>query len=174
MIIYLIGYMASGKSLVGASLAQKLQVPFYDLDKTIEAQNSRSISQIFSEEGEAAFRQKETKALQAISASRKAIVACGGGTFCLPQNRNWIKQHGIAIYLQVPPKVLSQRLYKNPQQRPLLQAHLHQKDALYTFVKKHLASREEDYLAADIIMKAVGKVEQIAEELAQYFERWGL
>lgn len=172
MNIYLTGYMASGKSYLGRQLAEKLDIPFYDLDAVIEARSGQSIAAIFETEGESAFRKIEAEALRSIPASARAVVSCGGGTFCFEANRDWIHQQGISIYLKVSSATLVQRLSKKEEDRPIIKANNNSLANLLTFVEKHLASRKEDYEAADIVYIADGPAEEIISELSDYFQRF--
>ena len=75
--IYLIGYMGSGKSTTTKLLANKLHLPFYDIDKEIEKKEKISVSEIFKRDGELHFRSMETEILKKII--KKSIISCGGG-----------------------------------------------------------------------------------------------
>ncbi|MFT6709391.1 MAG: shikimate kinase, partial [Flavobacteriales bacterium] len=142
MNIYLTGYMASGKTYIGRHLAQKLDIPFIDLDACIVERYEQTVSAIFAAEGEAAFRQKETETLKSIPVTANAIVSCGGGTFCFPQNRDWIKEQGISIYLKVTVNILFNRLSAKEESRPIIKANNGTAEELRTFIETHLASRE--------------------------------
>ncbi len=172
MNIYLTGYMASGKTHIGRHLAQKMDIPFFDLDASIVERYGKSVSKIFATEGEAAFRQKETETLKSIPKEANAIVSCGGGTFCFPQNRDWIEDQGISIYLKVSVDTLFHRLSSKKEKRPIIKANNSTAEELRTFIEKHLASREADYEEADIVYLSDGKVEDIVEELTTYFWRF--
>ncbi len=101
--LYLVGFMASGKTTVGRALADELGWPFCDLDSEIEAAERKTIAQIFTECGERAFRDLETQAIRRhvarIEAGHPCVVALGGGAFV--QQRNWelIANNGVTIWL---------------------------------------------------------------------------
>lgn len=117
--LYLIGMMGAGKSSTGTALAQDLGYQFFDTDAVLEAAAGRTISEIFAEEGEAAFRQQETEVLAQLAAYRRLVIATGGGI--VTQRRNWGHlHHGIVVWLDVPLAVLEQRL-AGETGRPLLQ-----------------------------------------------------
>ncbi|MGZ4133275.1 MAG: shikimate kinase, partial [Actinomycetota bacterium] len=78
MIVYLVGMPGSGKSTVGRELAGRFGVPFVDLDTEIEGEQGSSVSEIFAERGEAAFRALEAQALLKASLHDPSVVACGG------------------------------------------------------------------------------------------------
>jgi shikimate kinase len=112
--LYLVGFMASGKSTVASKLAEELGWCFVDLDKEIEQAYGKTISQIFLDDGESAFREIETRALQEhvteIEAGKPCVVALGGGAFV--QLRNWelIENNGITIWLDCPFETVLRRL----------------------------------------------------------------
>lgn len=109
-LIYLIGFMGSGKSSVGASLAKELGWPFIDLDTTIEAGQGSSIREIFDRAGEPFFRQVEYAALAEVSKVEPAVIALGGGTFAQKSNFDFIRAKGaVTIWLDSPLEVLWQR-----------------------------------------------------------------
>ena len=104
-LLFLVGFMGAGKTTVGRALAQKLGWEFMDLDQAIEQQQQRSIAEIFAAEGEAAFREHETRALQRVLQDSKMnkIVALGGGAFTVAKNRELIRQAaGATVWLDAP------------------------------------------------------------------------
>lgn len=112
--LYLVGFMAAGKSTVGRALADELGWSFFDVDIEIERQQGASISEIFLKQGEAAFRDLETKTIQrhvdAIQSGIPGVVALGGGAFV--QARNWeiLENNGVTIWLDCPFDVVCQRM----------------------------------------------------------------
>jgi shikimate kinase len=109
-LIYLLGFMGSGKSTVGKLLAAALGWPFIDLDTFIEAGQGLSIREIFESSGEPVFRQIEHVALREAAKTEPAVVALGGGTFVQPANLDFIRETGGAtIWLDCPPEVLRLR-----------------------------------------------------------------
>ena len=117
--IVFVGMMGSGKSAVGSAAAKILGVPFVDCDREIEASAGMSISSIFSEFGEARFRETETRVLNRVLQGPPMIVAAGGGTFMNEKNRDEIGKNAISVWLKVEPDTLWQRV-KNKATRPLL------------------------------------------------------
>ena len=106
-LIYLAGFMGSGKSTVGAQLARALGWPFIDLDATIEAGQGLSVREIFEQAGEAFFRQIERAALTEIIKAEPAVIALGGGTFVQPLNLDLLHERGGAtVWLDCPPEEL--------------------------------------------------------------------
>ena len=99
--VFLIGFMGAGKSTVGALLADRLGLPFIDLDARITERAGRSIIQIFDAEGEQGFRDRESEALAALADDPPAVVACGGGIVLADENRRLLKEMGRVVYLKV-------------------------------------------------------------------------
>ncbi len=110
MTIWLTGFMGSGKSTVGRALARRLDLPFIDLDHEIERREGRTISAIFAESGEAAFRESERRALQGLSTAAEPVVATGGGIVIDPRNRQLMDHTGLRVWLNCPPAELARRL----------------------------------------------------------------
>jgi shikimate kinase len=117
--IYLVGFMATGKTAVGRELAKKKKWQFLDLDDLIELREKRTISDIFAKEGEPYFRRIEKQVLRDISRENKFVVACGGGIVMDADNIKTMKQTGIIICLIASPKAILERT-KGFAHRPLL------------------------------------------------------
>lgn len=118
--LYLLGYMGSGKSYLGARLAQQLSLDFVDLDARIEAQAGCSITVLFDQYGADHFRQLEADAVRATLQDAPSVVALGGGTPIYHNNMAWLQQHGTTIFLDPPIETLLQRLRQDRAARPLL------------------------------------------------------
>lgn len=102
-LIYLLGFMGSGKTTVGALLAQALGWPFIDLDAAIEAGQAQTIREIFDRAGEPFFRGIEHAALTEASKTEPAVIALGGGTFAQEPNVQFIRDRGGAtVWLDSP------------------------------------------------------------------------
>lgn len=101
MTIFLVGFMGSGKTTIGAKLADAMRVPFVDLDDDIEAATGRTIADIFSTDGEARFRDLEHQALLA-RLDADCVVALGGGAFTFARNRDALRGRGRSIWLDCP------------------------------------------------------------------------
>ena len=99
MNIYLVGFMGTGKTVVGRQLAKQKGWNFVDLDELIELQQQRRIVDIFAQEGEAYFRKIEKKILKQAATQNKFVVACGGGVVLDPDNIKLMKKTGILICL---------------------------------------------------------------------------
>jgi len=149
MNIFLIGFMGSGKSSFGKKLARKLSKDFIDLDEWIESKEGKSISQIFSDHGEAHFRKTESALLSTIDSEKNAVVALGGGAPCNKINWSHIRKNGILIYLKESESILFGRLKQNKSTRPLVSS---LNDAeLRVFIQEKLKERSEYYEQADFV-----------------------
>lgn len=113
MNVFLIGYRGSGKSTTGAILARRLGWTFVDLDELIEKQAGKSIVELFRDEGEDAFRQRERAALESIRRQKQQVIALGGGAIISPEVRTMVKRMGKAVWLQAPAAILHSRLQKD-------------------------------------------------------------
>ena len=149
--IFLLGYMGSGKSTVGRTLAISLGFQFVDLDVYIEGHLNQSVSEIFESKGELYFRREETKALgELISKKENLVIALGGGTPCFIPNMDLIKssESSFSFYLRVSIPQLVQRLSKERYKRPLI-SHLDTSESMSEFIGKHLFERAYYYNQAD-------------------------
>ena len=100
--IYLVGFMASGKSTIARALAARLRWRVEDVDDLIEARERRTISEIFSQQGEPHFRMVEREILRILQPMRTLVVATGGGTFADPDNRGFINLDGVSVWIDLP------------------------------------------------------------------------
>ena len=117
--IILVGMSASGKTSLGEALSNALNIPFIDTDEEIEKKTGKSISEIFSREGEAQFRLYEQGIIRQLIDFPKSVIAVGGGLPCHNNHMDVILDIGIVIYLDTSVDVLVDRLIKNSSDRPL-------------------------------------------------------
>src|SRR5262245_47620941 len=112
--LYLIGFMASGKTTIGKLLADRLGWNFADIDEDIEESQQRSIADIFDTSGEEAFRRMESEALQArvraVARGVPTVMALGGGAAAQPKNMELIENHGVTIWLCCSFEMVVQRV----------------------------------------------------------------
>lgn len=156
--IYLTGFMGAGKSTVGKQLAGRLGLPVIDTDEWIEKEKKKSISAIFAEEGEKAFRDYERHALESLPTDN-IIITTGGGIVIQECNRNWMKKKGIVIYLHCEANEIYRRLQSDTT-RPLLAKNKQEN------IKKILGERLSYYKEADIVIDTTGKeIENIVDEI---------
>jgi 3-dehydroquinate synthetase/shikimate kinase len=148
MDLVLVGLPGSGKSAVGRRVASRHGATFIDLDEQIEKAAGRTIPEIFAQDGEAGFRRLERAAVAALgpadaSPTLRRVISPGGGAVVDPRNRWALFRGRLAVWLDVRPEVLAQRLRRSPNVRPLVQGG----DPLGR-VRQLAAARERFYGAA--------------------------
>lgn len=112
--------MGSGKTTHGKKLAPLFNLPFIDLDTFIEQHEKQSIQSMFETDGEKKFRETETKHLGHILNTQPAsVISLGGGTPCFNNNLDLIKKSGLLVFIELPLRVLMDRLSQSTQNRPL-------------------------------------------------------
>jgi shikimate kinase len=100
--IYLVGFMAAGKTTLAQALSRRLGWRAEDVDAVIEARERRTIAEIFARDGEPYFRNVERQVILSLIPLRHAVIATGGGTFVDPENRAAINADGVSVWLDVP------------------------------------------------------------------------
>ena len=152
MSIVLIGFMGTGKSAVGRVLARRTGFRHLDTDAEIERAAGKTIPELFGEEGEAAFRARETALLASLArANGPLILSTGGGTPVRSENAALLKQIGTVVWLQVAPEAIWARVAHSLHERPLLAGHA---DDPLGRIRALLAEREPVYAAlADVILE---------------------
>ncbi|MBD98256.1 MAG: shikimate kinase [Verrucomicrobia bacterium] len=145
--IFILGFMAAGKSSLAPKLARALGVKCIDLDQYVEHSVQQSIEQIFNSKGEEGFRRLEHQQLRTMKPGQKNVVALGGGTPAFEDNMRYVNATGTSIYLQQRPEILIGRLRQQKAQRPLLKG-LNEAE-IADFVKDLLAKRAPYYSQAD-------------------------
>ncbi len=145
MKIVLVGYMGSGKSIIGRLLSEKTAIPFIDLDSEIEKVEKKLIKSIFSEKGEMYFRKLEHQVFRDLMKSNQnVIISTGGGTPCYANNHEFLIQNGvISIYLKASIETLFSRLNNEKTKRPLLQNKTNEE--MIEFIAIHLFERSFFY-----------------------------
>jgi shikimate kinase len=118
--VFLIGMMGSGKSYWTKKISKWIKSAGYDLDSLIEMNEEKTISEIFSEDGEDYFRKTESKLLKWFKEKKKYVLATGGGTPCSQENMDFMKKEGVVIWLDESIEVLTQRLLAEKAKRPLI------------------------------------------------------
>ena len=118
--IALIGFMGTGKTVVGRLLAEKLGKSFIELDAEIEKKAGKPVAAIFREDGEASFRKMEAQMIASISARKNTVVACGGGIVLDKSNVFRLKQEYVIVCLSATPAVILERISGEQDKRPLL------------------------------------------------------
>ncbi len=118
-LIFIVGFMGSGKTLTGRLLSNRLNIPFVDLDTEIQIGEGKSIKDIFEFYGEAYFRDLENAYLRKSTNLTTAIISTGGGTPFYIDNMRFMNSMGTSIYLEVPFNVIWKRLENGKLHRPL-------------------------------------------------------
>ena len=148
--IFLIGFMGSGKSTLGAQLARRLDYQFMDMDQLIEETAELSIPEIFQDHGEVVFRKWEHDILLELCSRDKLVISTGGGAPCHSQNMDLMNANGCTIYLNLTPLALQNRLIQSRTERPLIKG---KTDAeLFDFITTLLEKREKFYKQASHIV----------------------
>jgi shikimate kinase len=163
MIVFLIGFMGSGKSFYAKGLSEYLHVPFVDLDQFIEKEQAISISEIFEKMGESAFRTIESIAIKQVyedlvdrttETQQKndilGVISCGGGTPCFNGNMDWMNKHGLTVWINPAEEIIWERLIKEPKTRPLVASLT--EDALKEFIHQKLLERKPYYEKAQSVI----------------------
>ncbi|MCY3929195.1 MAG: shikimate kinase [Acidobacteria bacterium] len=148
MRVFLVGFMAAGKSRIGRRLARSLDWTFLDLDSEIAEHEGQPVADLIVERGETYFRERETAALERCAKLEHAVIATGGGVFTLERNRRLIADLGTSVWLDPPWEALCRRAQQSHKRRPLFESP-DQARALYE-------SRLESYGQADVRIRTRG------------------
>ena len=118
--VVLVGFMGAGKTTIGSALARIQKLLFHDLDKVLERRFTLSIPEVFAHHGEPAFREAESLALRDALSGPAAVIATGGGAFCVPATRALVRQAAASsVYLEGPWELLWQRIAATAASRSL-------------------------------------------------------
>lgn len=151
--------MGAGKTTVGKNLAELLELPVYDTDEEITKETGKSITSIFEEMGEQAFRKMETQMLKKLP-NENAVITTGGGIILSHENRSWLKNNGKVLFLYADPEEILKRL-EHDRSRPLLNKD--KKEAVFSLYSDRLPLYEA---AADVRINTTGKaISEIIEEI---------
>lgn len=153
MTVYLVGFMASGKTTLGQAVARACGVSFTDLDQYIEQSAGKTVKEIFASEGEDAFRQLESVSLRRLAMETQndvahRIIACGGGTPCMPANMALMNATGVTVWLDAPADRIAERLILYPGDRPLIAGKTGK--VLEEYIESKLAERRPHYAQAQV------------------------
>lgn len=174
--IFLVGFMATGKSSIGKILATQLERPFVDLDTVIEEKEGISISEIFNSKGESYFREKEWHYLLELTQSFQGIVALGGGALHNQQVVDHLKLYGLIVFIDTSFDVLVDRVRRN-KKRPIVlneYGEIKSPDTLITELESLYLSRLNLYKQAQIVLKSTGKEtkDEQASKLIEKLKRY--
>ncbi len=146
--VVLVGMMGAGKTAVGKALAARLGVPFLDSDAEIERAANMTIAEIFARDGEAFFRDRETRVIDRLLEEERGILSTGGGAFLAERNRRLISEKGVSVWLNADLQLLWNRV-KHKDTRPLLRT-----DDPYATLKALYEARVPIYATADLEVRA--------------------
>ncbi|HIP26829.1 MAG TPA: shikimate kinase [Flavobacteriaceae bacterium] len=165
MKIVLLGYMASGKTIIANKLSKKKGIKHIDLDAYIEKKEKKSIIKIFKDKGEIYFRIKENFYLNQILHSKdNFILSVGGGTPCYANNMELILKYSKSVFLKANIETIYSRLIIEKEKRPLIKDI--QNDNLKEYIAKHLFERSHFYNKSKIQIDVNNKsIEQITEDV---------
>ncbi len=147
--------MGSGKSTLGPILANTLGYGFVDLDRMIEERAGKSISELFKDAGEKAFRQMELAALLDVVKLNEMVVSLGGGTIASEELFQLVHRHGVIVYLRMSAEEATRRM-RHKVNRPLLKGvdgETLEENALKEKITDLMRRREEFYRRADVIIQ---------------------
>ncbi len=167
-IVFLVGFMGSGKTWLSRRLSEHQGIPRYDLDEEIEREQGLSIGEFFHAHGESAFRKLERETLERLCENiRKqvsaegstkgrpvAVVSTGGGTPCFGDNMEWMNRNGLTVWLNTPKEIILARLGRGKAHRPLI-AGLDD-EGLEAFVSDTLEARRPHYAKAGLVWTGSG------------------
>lgn len=171
----MIGYMGTGKTTLGKSLARHLGLEFIDLDWYIENRFHQSVSQLFATRGEEGFRKIEQNMLHEVAEFEDVVISAGGGTPCFFDNMEYMNQQGLTVYLKATPEILRTHLRMGKQKRPLIAQK--NDEELDIFIRESLDKRESYYNQARLIfdiglldngMRIQESVKALEEEVRSY------
>jgi len=166
--VVLVGFMGSGKSTVGRMLAERTNRSFVDLDEDIAADAGRSISEIFADEGEAGFRQREARSLWTALKKDDIIVAAGGGAPLPEENWHRMREGNCVVSLMAEPAELARRL-NGSKGRPLLEPDVP------SAIASLLPNRIGRYASADLVVGTDGrKPVDVAHDIESRLPRGGV
>src|SRR5664279_2541760 len=160
----LIGFMGSGKSSVGRLVADILHFTFLDTDHVIEARAGKTVSDIFTQDGEPAFRQWERRIVEELTRRDKTVIATGGGLPMDETNLTSLRTHALVICLWASPEAIWERV-RGHNHRPLL----NESDPLAK-IRELLAAREPHYRQADVLVNTeMRSVREVAVHVVHQF-----
>ena len=162
--------MGSGKTTVGKALSKETGMMFYDLDWYIESRMRKTVSQIFAERGEEAFRKLEHSMLHEVAEFEDVIISCGGGTPCFFDNMDYLNQQGDVVYLKASPEVLYNHLLMAKVERPLLKGK--SPEELIAYITEHLKERAPYYEKAryTLDVDVLDNIDKIKDSVARLRE----
>ena len=162
--IALIGFMGTGKSSVGRLVADQLHFTFLDTDDVLVSRAGKPIAEIFAQEGEPAFREKESALVHELTLRTRTVISTGGGLPVNPANLASLKTHALVMCLWASPEKIHERVH-GQSHRPLL----NDPDALAK-IRALLAAREPSYRQADVLVNTeMRSVREVAHQVIHQY-----
>jgi shikimate kinase len=172
--VFLIGFMAAGKTRLGRVLARRLGRPFVDSDAEIERSRTRSIAAIFADEGETRFRRHETRVVARIARTGGQVVAVGGGAVVDPANVAAMRRGGVVVYLETPFSVLFERAERQARALRPIWCGATRLERRRAMARLYAARRGAYRLAADVVVGTKGRpIRAVADEALRRLVRDG-
>jgi shikimate kinase len=165
--ILLIGPMGAGKTTIGRLLAKNLGFLFLDTDKEIERKTGASIPLFFEYEGEVGFRKRESEVIEDLLKLEPIVLATGGGSVLLPENRLRLQASGFIVYLYCPVEKQLERTHKDPN-RPLLKTDNPQKKLMELFEVRDPIYRQ---LADYVVDTGLSSSRHVVKQIIKAYER---
>jgi shikimate kinase len=159
--------MGTGKTTVGNRLAEILGFTFVDTDREIEERTGKSITRLFSEDGEAYFRDLESEVIEEVSTRSKTVISSGGGSVVRPENLQRLRQSGLVVCLSATPEVVLQRI-QGAADRPLLRVSEPLKE-----IERLLQLRESGYSMAHLTVDTSSAlVDQVVDRVHEAYRHF--
>jgi shikimate kinase len=160
----LIGFMGTGKSSVGRLVAELLHFTYLDTDQVVEFRAHKSITDIFQQDGEPAFRQWERLIVEELTHRKKTVICTGGGLPTEPANLDSLKTHSLVVCLWASAETIYERV-RDHNHRPLLNSG----DPM-TRIRELLSARESFYRQADVLVNTERRsVREVAVQVIHQF-----
>ena len=161
----LIGFMGTGKTTVGRLVAEALHFEFLDTDELIQARAGKTITDIFAQDGEPAFRALEQQVIRELSTKTRTVISTGGGLPTNPENLALLKSFALVVCLWSSPAKIWERV-KNQSHRPLLHDPNPQNK-----IRELLAARKPFYQQADVLVNTdLRNVREVVQQLVVQFK----
>ena len=170
--IILVGFMGTGKTVVGRKLAQLMGWEFVDMDTVLEVRAGKSVQHVFSEDGESTFRDMERVLLEEVCSGSRRVISTGGGVVLDESNRQLMRSRALVVLLDAHPETIYTRLTNNDtipvETRPLLSG-----SQPLEHIKELKEGREVFYAAAahHVVDTERLRVDQVAEKVLEVFNK---
>ncbi len=176
-LVYLTGFMGSGKSTIGPILANTIGYSYLDIDREIELCTQKRVTEIFLEQGEPFFRTIERSVLEKHRIQHRCVISLGGGSIADEINFEMIRSSGLLVYLKADLEHIFQRL-KHKTDRPILKSEdgsILSDDELRRKIRSVLDVREPFYNRADLVIETTGRrvgltVDEVVRRISPHIE----